>query len=550
MATTQLPFVNPNPASLQGQSPSSHQLVVDQQIGGSSVEQVASLSFGVAERILTDVVLPDVNEIDESSFGSSSRGSLISHGPPSGLSVNVPVSSIQFPAFEALGIDQVQMRVTEKPEDEVLMRMQEVQSKYVLFNRYGNNNGHYFELKQDDHQKIAEAFTSIRAFCAREPQGSRLHVPDNATQFSIQWSMNCVSFFDPSIGHTRVIDLNEIKEASQDVNDKVEAAEHAIREINGGPIRNQTYHRAYKGPTDGGIPLHRGSNPILISLPEGKGVESYERAMNLAEGHHADDAAKNKALIRMAAAEKMIHGTLEFIKKRKQTIEADIEGLELRTSTLTPKEQQELEEKRLQLRDLTIKYRQWTTVDTYALYAALAFYPIDADAPNIADQVKQSAEALNQAVNLDIQKLCNQEIEKGTTRDWPVIGGWTKSVPAIEHPSHYVNDITPFAGLESPAEARIGYVEYCRSKGIHAKNDSSVDGLLRAVVLQQEDVDNNAILEHIYDDVKDVQIKQELKAQLIADLRAAKALQNAEVGASSSGLIDVVDLRQRNGITD
>ncbi|MBS0652303.1 MAG: hypothetical protein JSR39_02125 [Verrucomicrobia bacterium] len=427
------------------------------------------------------------------------------------------------------------VQLTDVTDENIRLQLSEVpRSKVVLYNAYGNNKGHYFDLKTKHHDKLQDIFYAVKTHCLASGE-----MPGDATGFTINWSKRVVRFYDPSIGHTRTLDLDKMMKASPEINDKVVEAEELIStKINKGDIRNHRIAPNNKGSFDGAAPLYR-SNQVLNSLPKSTGNEAYKTAMALASNVLTDEPQKDAAIHRMGKAETIIKKTKDKVAQEKAALE---------TSLSTERDPGRIAKLQKSRQELIALEQRLNGIDTFALYSALAFYPQDAD-PRPED-VYQRAQMLQKQSADMLQQAREQAIADGTQRSWipkwaPLVNKLRKE-PTIDESRFYPVDVggIMFSGLEFP-EARSGYVDFCRAHSVHCKGDGLEDALLREVLRPDSaERGDNPVLEHLFDDISDEDIRGRLETERDAAIQhvnttAAPAL----VGTDPSLRID--DYRQK-----
>lgn len=447
----------------------------------------------------------------------------------------------RFPLFDPSGSlsPSTLLQISDVTDESARLQITEVPRKKVtLYNAYhdasGNTKGHYFDMKAKHHDKLQETFYDIKDHCLASGQ-----MPGDATGFTINWSKRVVRFYDPSIGHVRTLDLDKMMQANPDINDKVLAAEELIStKINKGSIRNHKIAPNNKGAYDGAAPLYR-SNQVLDTLPKSIGDKPYKAAMTLAQNVLTDDLQKDAAIHRMGKAETIIKKTKDKVAQEKAAL------VPLWTAEQNPARKTQLQKS---IEELTALEQRLNSIDTFALYSALAFYPQD-DNPRPED-VYQRAQMLQKQSADMLQQAREQAVADGTKRSWyPAWAPFSSAVrgePKIDESRFYPVDVggVMFSGLEFP-EARSGYVDYCRAHSVHCKGDGLEDALLREV-LRPGSTGNgdNPVLQHLFDDITDPDIKGRLETSrnaAINDPIPAPAL--TLNGADSSARVD--DYRQK-----
>ncbi len=412
----------------------------------------------------------------------------------------------------------VDLQITRVPKEPV-----------VLYNAYGNNKGHYFDLKIEDHKKLQEIFYDIKQHCLDSGK-----IPGDATGFTISWSKRAAWFYDPAINHTRVLDLDKIMKSNPEINDVVIEAEELISEgVNKGCIRNYNIDPNNKGAFDGAAPLYR-SNQVLQALPKSTGDQAYKAAMSLSYVVLTDDTQRDAAIHRMGKAERIIKKMKDKVVQEKATL------VPLYTAAQDPAERARLQKS---IEELTALEERLNNIDTFALYSALAFYPPGAD-PS-PEEVYRRAQMLQKQVVDQLEQERQQAIADGTKKSWipkwvPLINRF-RDEPKIEESRFYPIDVAGlmFSGLEFP-EARCRYVDFCRGNNVPCKGDGLEDALIREVLCPGSTAHGkNPALEELLDDVTDPTLKGTLAAEMQGAITSAQTSAPLTLnGADPSARID------------
>lgn len=437
---------------------------------------------------------------------------------PTELPTNVTLQIVKQPSEPP-----VNLQITKVPKGPV-----------VLYNAYGNGKGYYFDLLRKHQDTLQEIFYDVKQHCLNSGE-----MPGNAIGFTINWSKRVVRFYDPSIGHTRELDLDKIMGSNPEINNKaVEAEELISAEINKGDIRNYKFALNNEGALNGAAPLYR-ANQALQGLPKSTGDQAYKAAMSLSSDVLTDDAQRDAAIHRMGKAETIIKKTKDKVAEEKARL------IPLQAAEQDPTRRTQLQKTIAELKDLE---NRLNSIDTFALYSALAFYPPGAD-PR-PEEVYLRAQMLQRRAAVQLEQERLQAIADGTKKSWipkwvPVINR-LRGEPKIEESRFYPIDVAGlmFSGLELP-EARSRYTDHCRTHNVPCKGDGLEDALLREVLRPGSTArGENQALENLLDNITDLALKGTLAAEMNEAMISAHTSAPFTLnGADPSARVD--DFRQQ-----
>ena len=411
----------------------------------------------------------------------------------------------------------------------------------ALCNVYGaaGSKAHYCGLEDSQQNILKGAFAAIKQHCL----GNDL-MPKNASEFRVNLSKRTVRFLDPATNHIKVLDLETMINNDLDLKRLVDQAETLIvTQINRGEIRRTRFAADNKGSADGGKPLIRPA--YLESLPKSTGPKPYEQAMDLCKDLLDNDAKRDQAVYRMAAAEIIMKRAKDKLTKKITPLETEVERLK-GLSSRTPVESAELEKQWRILQELKYKLLQLEDIDTFALYLALALYPTGADADD-PQKVAAAAKQLNVLMQRRAEEIRLQKEKEGSKRTWlrdlPLLNRFSKEVK-FEPSRFYPIDVggLMFSGLEAP-QARASYVDYCKLNKVYEKTDGIEDALMRKVLRPG---DPNPILDGLFDDITEDQDRNDLQRSLnrgISD--AVGLLANQRPPASESDEARIAAIRNQ-----
>lgn len=371
----------------------------------------------------------------------------------------------------------------------------------------GGANARYCGLEDSQQNVLQEVFAAVKQHCL-----DHYSMPDDAPDFTVNFSKRTVRFFDPATNHIKVLDLQTMVNNDPNLKGLVDQAETLIvTQINRGEIRRTRFAADNKGSADGGKPLIRPA--YLDSLPKSTGPKPYEQAMDLCKELLDNDVKRDQAVYRMAAAEIIVKRAKDELERKITPLETDVErlrGIESRT----PAELAELQEKWRKLQELKYKLQQLEDIDTFALYLALALYPTGADA-NDSQKVAAAAKQLNVLMERRAEEIRLQKEKDGSKRTWlpnlEILSRFRKEAK-FEPSRFYPIDVggLMFSGLEAP-QARASYVDYCKLNRVYEKTDGIEDALIRKVLRQ---ADANPVLDGLFDDITDDTDRDNLQGAL------------------------------------
>lgn len=456
------------------------------------------------------------------------------------LELNVPVSrvdaidfNVPVPDLESAE-DETVLRIVKQPSSpDVELQIKRLpKNKVVLYNAYGRGKGLYFDLKKSQQEKLRDIYHQIKQYCLEKGE-----IPEDAKGFTINWSKHVIRFFDPSINQVRLIDLERIIQENPEIEEKAFDAELMIStKIYKGDIRIGAFIPNNKGSYDGAKPLIR-TNPALQSLPQSTGEAAYQMALTLAGQLIKDDPEKDAAIKRMGRVETLLKTTEDAIVAKRKIL------LEQSQREENPATKAALQKK---VNQLDASLRQLKQVDTFALYSALACYPLDSTAIR---EVGKRAEFLLRSTETLTNRLGERAGKEQALRPWvpdlPVIRNF-RGEPPVQTSRFYPIDVAGlmFSGLPSP-ESRVGYVEFCKAHDVFVKSEGIEDALFRYALGSEGEIPKlNALIQSITD--------EEIKREIVDAMNGVSETKETQERLTLSGTdlkSRITSFRQQAGLT-
>ncbi|MBS0605007.1 MAG: hypothetical protein JSS60_08265 [Verrucomicrobia bacterium] len=338
------------------------------------------------------------------------------------------------------------------PASGVRVEVERVPRQIYVYNKLNESTASYCDMTQDQQESISTAHGKMKALIA-----------PNATTFKVNLSKMLVIYKEGGVEYMK--DLQALIENDTEIRKAYGELANQVQPVWGAKFRNITLEPGRKTSATSPIPLGRHSEicrnlPTTYSKSAKMALDLY--ASSTIRGAPPTQADMDAALKRILAAEKIMHSQAKKLSDLKDEL-----------TTADPARKTIL---LAQIREL-----QKMSVDRFAVYIAVAFYPSHPN-PSIAE-LTEAADKAKECLDSLVDNWARQANES-TRKPWEKFKAMFRGglPPLVEDNKTFCADAAAlmFSTLP-PAQARMGYLDFCRKHGLMPKTDCAEDSLMRFI---------------------------------------------------------------------